>query len=247
MEIHEAIEKVGLNQKETRVYLALLELGSASAYSIAPKAQLKRPITYIVLENLIQKGLVSKELKNKKTLYVAGSPAKLMADVRKKEELLTRFMPNLEALYNVRKEKPQVQMFEGIEGIKEVYEKIFKSENVLLFGTSQEISRIAPNLWSDFLKNAAKNKMKVRDLVMQSEADKKYVNKINTDSSYLNFYQVKYLPKEINMPVDSAIFGDSVAFFSFRPNIFSVVISSRDISALMRAWHNIAWANHQNN
>jgi sugar-specific transcriptional regulator TrmB len=38
MEIAEILEKTGLNQKETLVYMALLELGTASVESIAKKS-----------------------------------------------------------------------------------------------------------------------------------------------------------------------------------------------------------------
>jgi len=123
MDTSEALVKNGLNEKEAKVYLALLELGTASAYSIAPKAGLKRPITYIVLEDLRQKGLVSIVPREKKTLYTAEAPNKLLTEVKQRQELLQRFMPNMEALYNSKKEKPQVQLFEGMEGVKLIYEK----------------------------------------------------------------------------------------------------------------------------
>ena len=235
------LQRTGLNEKEAKVYLALLELGTASAYAIAPKAGLKRPITYIVLESLRQKGLASVIPKAKKTLYQAGAPEKLMQEVRKREELLTRFMPNFDALYNARKEKPAVAMFEGIEGVRAVYKKIFQSESVWFLGTSQEILKIEPSAWEGFLQAAKEKKFKVRDLVMQSEQDKKYIERVQNDTAYENFYEIRVLPKEINIPADSALFGDNLALFAFRPMIFCVMITSKDITQLMRVWYELAW------
>ena len=60
--------KVGLNEKESRVYLALLELGSGTAYAVAKKAGIKRPTAYIVLDELRKRGLVLKIPKSKNTI-----------------------------------------------------------------------------------------------------------------------------------------------------------------------------------
>ena len=106
METVEVLRKTGLNEKESQIYLALLELGTASVQSIAFKAGIKRPTTYLVLDDLQAKGLVS-EVPQKKALYTAESPERLLGDLSKKEELLKRFLPDLVALHNAKKEKPQ--------------------------------------------------------------------------------------------------------------------------------------------
>ena len=55
MELKEALQTIGLNEKECAVYLALLQLGRASAYSVAQKSGLKKPTTYVILDELIEK------------------------------------------------------------------------------------------------------------------------------------------------------------------------------------------------
>src|SRR5262245_42395848 len=139
MENIEILERIGLNQKEASVYMALLELGTASVNPIANKARIKRPTTYLVLDQLQQKGIVSVVPRAKKALYTAESPDKLISDLQKKEELLKRSMPSLLAMYNARKEKPQVQLFEGLEGVKLVYDKILEAGSVWFFGTAAEV------------------------------------------------------------------------------------------------------------
>ena len=54
-------------------------------------------------------------------------------------------------------------------------------------------------------------------------------------------YAVRFLPKGFSFPTDNGIFGDSVVFFSFRPQVFAVMITSKDISAAMRVLHEITW------
>src|SRR3989344_2058210 len=141
MELTEVLNKTGLDEKEAKVYLALLELGTADVTDIAVKAHIKRPTCYLVLDNLKNKGLVS-QVPAKVNLFTAESPEKLASEMYKKQELYKRFLPNMLALYNAKKDKPQVQLFEGVEGVKQVYEKIYIAREVWFFGPPAEALKI---------------------------------------------------------------------------------------------------------
>ena len=241
MENLEILEQIGLNEKEASVYLALLELGTASVQSIAAKAGIKRPTTYLILDDLQRKGIVSIIPRATKSLYTAESPERLISELRKKEELLKRSLPNLLALYNAKKEKPRVQLFEGKEGVRQVYNKIFEANSVWFFGTTQEILKIDPEAWAEFLKKAREKQFKVRDFIIRSPADEVYGQAANQLKKYGPNYEVRFLPQGFQFANDNAIFGDNIVFFSFRPQIFAVMITSREISQSMRVLHELAW------
>jgi len=44
------LEKLGLNEKEARVYLALLELGESNIQGLSAKSSVKRTTVYDILE-----------------------------------------------------------------------------------------------------------------------------------------------------------------------------------------------------
>lgn len=94
MELTDVLKLIGLQPKQADVYLALLELGTATVNPIATKAGIKRPTTYLILDDLAKKGLVSVVPREKKVLYTAESPEKIAGDLNKKQEMLKRFMPN---------------------------------------------------------------------------------------------------------------------------------------------------------
>lgn len=237
MEINEVLEKIGLNEKEASVYLALLELGSASVLSIARKAGIKRPTTYLILDDLQAKGLVSEVPQSKKALYTAESPDRLTNELNKKEELLKRFLPNLLALHNAKKEKPQVLLFQGKEGVREVYRKIFAVDAVDFFGTIQEVYKIDPEGLQDYLRKLKTNKIQVREILSRSKDDMEYADMVQG----LPNDKVCFVPEGMGFPTDSAIFGDSIVFFSFRPQIFAVMITSREVAQSMRTLFELAW------
>jgi len=238
MEITEVLEKIGLKNKQASVYLALLELGLASVENIAKKAGTKRPTTYLILDELQAKGLVSIVPRAKKSLYTAESPEQILTDINRKEELLKRFMPNLLAVYNAKKNKPQVLLFEGKAGLAQVYDKIFSSPQVDFFSTIRDVFAMFPDMPKTLQQRVNAKATKFREILTQTPADLEYVGWL-TQSEY---YQSRFAPKTFpEFLTDSAVFGNSVAFFSFKPAVFAVQIESREISQSLRVLFDLAW------
>jgi sugar-specific transcriptional regulator TrmB len=236
IEIQKVLEQSGLSEKEVKVYLALLELGSASVQVIARKADIKRPTTYLVLDELEQKGLVS-VIPQKKALYTAESPERLIKELSKKQEIVKRFLPDLLALYNAKKDKPKVQLFQGEQGVKLVYQKIFESSTVDFYGTIQEVIKMTPESLEDFLKKVKEYNLPVREILTNSGPDLEYAK----GRALTPNHQVRLLPSGMAFLTDSAIFGDHVVFFSFHPQIFCVMITSREISSSLKTLFELAW------
>lgn len=240
MEITETLERIGLNEKEARIYLALLELGSASVQAISLKAEVKRPTTYLVLDNLKRRGLVSLIPRAKKKLYTIESPENLMTDLVRKEELLKRYLPNLLALHTIKKERPQVQLFQGADGVRQIYQQIFQAGRVWLFGTTQKVAKLYPEGLQDFITKSQDKSFQVRDLLISSAQDLSYAKEVKKKVAGKN-YEIRFLNKNLEFPSDSAIYGDRVAFFAFTPEVFVVVIKSREISQSLRSLYELAW------
>ena len=53
------LQKIGLDEREAKVYLATLELGPSPVQKIAQRSQVPRATTYLVLDDLQNKGFVS--------------------------------------------------------------------------------------------------------------------------------------------------------------------------------------------
>lgn len=238
MEILETLQNVGLGQKEASVYLALLELGTADVGDIAKKAEIKRPTAYLILDDLKKKGLVTIVPKAKVILYTAESPEKLMQDLQKKQELVKRYLPNLLALHNAKINKPQVLLFEGREGVGKVYDKIFSSSEVLFFSTIRDVFKLFPDMPKILMKRVEARLTKFREILTQTPTDMEYVSWVKQGE----YYQSRFAPKDFpEFLTDSAIFGNNVAFFSFKPTIFAVQINSKEINQSLKVLYELAW------
>lgn len=117
--------KLGLADKEAKVYVALLELAEDTVQNIAQKAGVNRATTYVILDKLMKHGLASQVKKGKKTFFVAEDPHELanILEAQKQEievrrRLLDDSMNQFVAVYNAQKGKPTVRYFEGEDGLE---------------------------------------------------------------------------------------------------------------------------------
>ena len=56
---YKKLEDIGLNEKEARAYIAILELGEASMSELVNKSRLKRSTLYETVALLRERGLIS--------------------------------------------------------------------------------------------------------------------------------------------------------------------------------------------
>src|SRR6056297_1213179 len=118
MALSQELLSLGLNNKESEVYLAALKLGYCSVQEIAKKANMNRTTVYTHIKNLISRGLMSAVEKAGKVFYLVERPEKLKyiqeqqeKEVARRKNILQKIMPELESIYNVAKNRPSVRYF----------------------------------------------------------------------------------------------------------------------------------------
>ena len=148
------LQNLGLSEKEAEVYLALIELGKASVVEISRKAGTKRPTTYLVLDELKNKGLVTELPEESRSLYVAEDPELLAKDLKKKLSDISDLMPVLRAKFN-RGSKPKIRFIEGEENLFKLYvNEVFPSVITYFYGTQVgKLLGIYPTLFDEWEKS----------------------------------------------------------------------------------------------
>ena len=115
---------LGLTDHEAAVYLAALSLGPATILKIAGVAEIKRTTVYSVIESLKIKGLMAIHVKGFKKLFVAENPEKLKTILLTRQSLLAQTLPEFLALYNLKGTESTIKYYEGLAGVKSVYESL---------------------------------------------------------------------------------------------------------------------------
>ncbi|HCP08265.1 MAG TPA: hypothetical protein DIT25_00465 [Candidatus Moranbacteria bacterium] len=236
MELKKSLEYLGLNEKQAKVYLALLQMGSGSVPSISIKAGTKRPTTYLLLEELRMKGLATLLPKKKKAIYTAESPQKLLQEQREREEIIKNSLPELLAIYNSQKEKPKVTYYQGEESIIKLYEEIHKEKTILFYGSIGSISPAVFERIGVYINKIKKENLDVREIL---QADEKSIQFARDNSS--ENHKIKIAPVDYLFPTDNMIFGNKVAIITYKDSPMAVVIESSDVVATHKSMFEIIW------
>lgn len=237
MEITELLVQFGLQNKEDEVYLACLQLGTAPAQEIAKKAGIKRTTTYDVLENLIQKGLITQSQKESKKLFIAEPPEKLANLLEEKKNKLLEALPLLNSFYNTAGTKPKISFYEGKEGLKQVYWKTLNiTDDMFAIVPSDVFHFLGEDFTKEYINKRSKAKINAQVLAPNTKemiAFQKEDNKFSRETTLVSQDQFPF-SIEIN------ICGNNLALLSFKENM-GVFIESTEIARNMKFLFKLAW------
>ena len=147
-EIKNALSELGLSEKESKVYTALVELGEAPVNKIQNFTQLNRVTVYPVINSLMSKGFVSKFLMDKKSYFRAIEPKQILNILKDKENKLSSIVPLLEEKANKIKNTTSIEIFKGDKATSSFLEKIYSSgeKEFWAYGNGDEIEKRMINL-----------------------------------------------------------------------------------------------------
>jgi len=161
----EELRQAGLTENESKVYLALLELGPSLAGNISRKSGLHRRTVYDTTEMLIKKGLIGYILKNNRRLFQASDPKRLLEMLREKENILAPLIQGLSAKYSITKEKEETNFYKGKEGLKTIFEDQLNAKEILILGASTKAYEILQFYFKWYDKTRKQKKIKARNKV----------------------------------------------------------------------------------
>ncbi len=234
--------RLGLEEKEIEVYLALLPLKVGRATDIARAAKQSRSHTYLVLRSLKEKGLVSEVERGKITHFIAEPPERLLTMIEERERdlrslvpLVEGVLPLLAGLTKPLSGAPRVTTLTGNAGMRQLYLDALKSEICGLFNPQAMFDAFGGNIVTMlFGKNA---QLRGRDLLVRGAASETYVAEVAQNDDYT----IRFLPESTSFQTDTIIFGDTIALFSYDDQNTIIRIQSGPIADAFRAWFEVLW------
>ncbi len=146
------LKRIGLTDGEVRIYSALLDLGETTRTELAKKSGISPSKIYDVANRLLDKGVISAVTKKGVLHFSAANPARLNDFLEQKEreiqeerEIVSHLMPTLLAQYQQVREKTDIEVFYGWEGMKTAYSdlanSLSKGDTDYVFGASQGLDQ----------------------------------------------------------------------------------------------------------
>lgn len=231
------LKNLGLEEKEQKVYIALLKLGDGVCGRVAKGAQIKRTTAYHILENLEGKGLISSYTERGVRRFVAENPSRLKDILDGQFLALEKYLPQLRAFYNLAKAKAEVRFFEGEEGAKQVSEDVLASgeKNIYSLGSIKNVKE-ATGVSICFGKRRIAKKIFEKALRVRKEFDESYAKRQKEE-----FKEVRFLPENFEVPVLILIYGRKVGVICSKEEGFSFIIESDDFSKTTKLIFEALW------
>jgi len=232
------LKSIGLTNTETKVYIYLLKRGEAIAADIAANTYISRTYVYDAVKSLEKKGLVSFAIKGGKKFFSAAPPSKILDyleerknTIKKEEAAVRSILPHLNALISTSKQTPQIEIYEGKEGLKTVLNDFAKAgKEGLVWGGSRIIEKIMPEYTKQYLRERAKHKTRIRQIYSEPAGYLKH-----------KYTKVKMLPKNYFSPSTIITYGNKVIIAIWSEIPVAILIESREAAKSFRDHFELMW------
>ena len=237
MSIKDTLAELGLGKKATKIYLAALEQGTASASVIAQKAGIQRTAFYDTARTLIDAGFLLRTVQNKKTLFTAINPESLLDIQRKRIEKLERILPELKAIHNIKGIKPKISYYEGPAGIELIGRDTLKFKNEIVgFSTPRFLNFNEKQFGREYISQRVALRNRVRVI---GEVSPEILELKRHDKEELR--ETRMLPQTLfHSDIEIGIYGHKVFILDYKQE-FGFIIESQEIASVLKMIFEIVW------
>ena len=229
---------IGLSEKESLVYLALLPVDSASVIELAESTGINRTTLYPILEDLISKKVVTEVTEGKKVRFQAEAPERFETyinnrrnQLEEQNRILSDIIPQMKAVSRKTGEKPIVKVYDGhdgaLEAVNDYYEFIDDNEESYIVYSRDLIENTFSVKDLDNLKKKRLNKNIVSNAIYTKE-DGEYTSQLVGNSIRIDSSKYPIL-------CDIAVYGDRVRFITLKRTVSAILIKNKDIAETLES------------
>ncbi|MFA6888690.1 MAG: helix-turn-helix domain-containing protein [Candidatus Woesearchaeota archaeon] len=230
------LENIGLTNAEIKVYLALLELGTATAGPILEKSQLQNSVVHMTLNKLVDKGFVTFVKEGKRNHYQAINPKHIIEYINEKKERFEEILPELLLKQQQAKEKPEIITFRGIKGIREMLTELLEAggKEHHTFGSTVKSLMIGDAWWISYHKKRSQLGIKAKLLFNESlatwKAEKKYPQS-----------EIRYTKTGFEPMTETIIRNDKVGIIIWTDKPLGTIIHQKEAAESYDKFFSIMW------
>lgn len=237
------LKEIGLTESEIKVYLALLETGSAKKGIIVKVAGIASSKIYEVMDKLIEKGLASYVLKGNVRYFNAAPASRIRDYLKEKEEKLKaqdeklgKILPELLMMQKAMEKKADAEVYRGWKGMQAVYnnliESLKKGEDYYIFGASKGADeKKVRAFYTQFNRKVLQKGLKAH-IIFNEEARNNIPNAEKTG-------KVRYI--SFNTPSETLIYGNKTAIVLLEKEPLVILLHGESIARSFRAYFDIMW------
>ena len=241
----EVLRKIGLTEGEIRVYEALARLGKSSTGPIMDKSGISSSKVYLILEKLIQKGLVTFIIENNVKHFQVANPRNIIEYLDRQQEELEKTKKESETLIVQIKsimgkyEEESAQIYKGFAGMRAAFDNLLQDigdGEFLFFSQSKE--ELENERVSNFFKKMHQKRLEKR-IATRGIADTSLQQLFQKRFARQELYQIRY--SELNLPTAISIGKNTILLNMWSDNPICFEIVSKRAADRHREFFNKLW------
>ncbi len=241
------LRHIGLTEGEIKVYEALLHLGDCTKTQLAKQSGIAPSNIYDVANRLTKKGIISKVVKNGVTHFSPVNPKHIFdyleakqKGIEEEKQILSELLPQLVRSFEKSKEKVDVEIFQGWNGLKTVFgdllEECGAGDKNYVFGASQGAEK----------ENADKFFIKYSKL----RADKGIITNIIFNESLKNDERIRFFLKsktynvrflQQSTPTEIMLYKNRSCIIVLTKDPLVIRITSTEVTDSFKQYFDVMW------
>jgi sugar-specific transcriptional regulator TrmB len=246
--LQKILQKIGLSEKESHVYLMSLRLGIQPISVIAERVGIQRTTAYSIVNSLIKKGLATKVEKRGIVVFSVTAPKNLISYLEREKNEYTRaiernkedlqdLLPYFTSLEIQNTTKPKVRFFEGEKGMREAYEETLNSSEVIrAYANVEEMHRALPNFFPEYYLRRKEAGISIRAIFPNNQISTeraRHDSRESRETRLIDHKRFSFSP-ELN------IYDNKVLIASWCEKM-AVVIESQEVAELHKKIFDLLW------
>jgi HTH-type transcriptional regulator, sugar sensing transcriptional regulator len=245
--IERALKKIGLKEKEIKLFLALFRIVEGNTSMVAKKAGISRTTAYDILTKLSKMGLCHRFQKRGQYHFSCEDESILAKYIKKEqhrweknESIVEKIIPLMHNIRSPLSPAPKIKFYDGPTEVSMIYDDILDTgQDILLFRSifDHENEDLAAILDKHIPKQVKKG-IHVRALTPWVASSIEHF--LEKDKKNL-FERRVYKKESFSIPSQIIIYGNKIANISLQHDIFGTVIENEDIVTTQRIVFERLW------
>ena len=237
MQIKNVLKQLGLNERHAAIYLACLEIGSASIQQIALKSGFARSTCEAVLQHLLEKGFVSSFRKKNIRHFSPEDPKKLLMLEQSKAKLLEEALPQFSARYFKGGLLPTVRLYQGEKGMISVLQEILaEARELKSFGSIDDVYGALGDYFPKFTKERIAKRIPLKVILNDTPFARE-----RKEKGPQELREVKLVPESYKYSSVTFVFESKVIMCSLKEGITTLVIESDELYQIQNGMFDLIW------
>lgn len=245
--IKNILRKLNLNEKEIKIYLEILKLGTARSSELGKRTSIQRSTAKYTCEQLMKRNLIKRQRKNNAFIYTVEPPIRLLQNVAVQKRLLdekksqvNRIISDLKEIKNPDTIFPRVRFFEGKEGYRQFCEESLDCEDKEIFmacSVDHHRKVLSPD-YNDknYIPRRVKNDVYIKMVCPKTAESTKLQKKDVTQKR-----ETRFINKTRDFTSTVMQYDDKVTFITTEDFPACIMIASSSIATMMNTLLQFIW------